>query len=481
MYKKRWVLEDDLTSFFQGSSLSPGDTIFQKNADVSSQIGKPSRIPSFREAEEQDDFPCLSNAATKKRILSSDPGEELDDNLAYYYGILCALNGPFDTHILISGGNMNPDERLLILSKYINAQVQDEAASSPRIGGSEDGIDACLRLIPLTTYKKECGTVTFYRCGNEEDLRVLRANCACDKAGVFINNGPLCPKSLDTLVECLLPNAMMYLVGSSDRGRTGGINQNYGDKCWQDFLRRVPDSIRIDVDANVTRRLRFPNEVSLFPRGSNIRKVATRSAFTFIASRPTIPPKWAGLGTHVRINAGNAAICKMWIEECNLKLGPGHWESKLAVEKTDAYIAALKTLHENGGGKGDSVETVMEQFKHASVSFSENHRIQPHPNGGVIFEDVHWDALYSLALTCFSLTYYFADQAKCAFHTTPQPGGVAVSLYPPPNQPTRARLKFAFIFPLHMCERSGKEGGGVYPTLYYLCLSFSLITSPSKK
>ncbi len=32
----------------------------------------------------------------------------------------------------------------------------------------------------------------------------------------------------------------MYLVGSSERGRIGGINQNYGANEWQEFLDKLP-------------------------------------------------------------------------------------------------------------------------------------------------------------------------------------------------------------------------------------------------
>jgi len=304
-------------------------------------------------------------ADSNHMIASTDFGEELDDLLAYVYGFLTT---PRKKHLIVSGPD--PAERLAELNKFTHKGY---------------------------CFGEEADGVTFYRDGDVHSLAAIpQGSCSA-----FVNNGPLTSASLDAVTKALKPCAVLYLVGSSRRGRVGGINQQYGDSCWQSFIETFSEeSTVVDMPAEITRQVRFVNTPRIFPPDSHIHKVAARSVFMFFASRPCIPPKFAGLATHVRLNAGNAAVCNMWRTEaaipCNVAA------HALAFTKANQYIDTLKQMHIGGGGKGDSPETVAQQFALAGLVTT----VEPHPDHiGVSLSELQWEKMRELACTCLEFTY----------------------------------------------------------------------------
>ena len=304
-------------------------------------------------------------AESNHLIASTDFGEELDDLLAYVYGFLAT---PRKKHLIVSGPD--PAERLAELNKFTHKGY---------------------------CFGEEADGVTFYRDGDVDSLASIpQGSCSS-----FVNNGPLTSVGLDAVTRALTPCAVLYLVGSSHRGRVGGINQQYGDSCWQSFIETLSEqSTVVDMPAEITRQVRFVNTPRIFPPDSHIHKVAARSVFMFFASRPCIPPKFAGLATHVRLNAGNAAVCKMWRNDAAIPRNVA--AHALAFTKANQYIDTLKLMHIGGGGKGDSPETVAQQFALTGLVTT----VEPHPDHiGVSLSELQWEKMRELACTCLEFTY----------------------------------------------------------------------------
>ena len=309
-------------------------------------------------------------------IVSSDPGEELDDLLAFSLGIMPYRGGT--VHVVVSAGRISPPDRLKHLAQHLGV---------PELRFNE-------------RYPE--WDVVFYADGDAASLALLPL-----EAPVFVNNGPLTNDGLAAVAGCLAPNAALFLVGSSDRGRVGGINQSFGSPGWVSFVESLPNTCTIvDVGAEVTRRVRFPNNERIFPTGSAVRRIAARSVLMFMASRPLVPARFAGLTSHIRINASNSEVCALWRAEAALPVDPA--AAGRAAAKSRDYVAALRSTHGAGGGKGDTTATVDAMFALCAETVGALGPAVAHPDGGVALAEEHWEALRRLALGSLELTFDIA-------------------------------------------------------------------------
>ena len=311
------------------------------------------------------------------KLLSTDPGEELDDLLAFSRGVVFSKHR---WHCIVSGGKLPPSARLAVLSAHMG---------SPK------------PLVFNELY--ESWNVVFYEDGNPDSVAKL------PKADAFVNNGPLSSVGLEAVLCSLTDDATLYLVGSAHGGTSGGVNQNFADAAWLAFIEKARSRTIVDVGPEVTRSLRFPNNPEYFPPGSHIAAVGARSALMFAASRPMIPPKFAGLAAHIRLNESNRAICAAWRAEAALPADVA--AAARAARKASEYVQALMLLHRDGGGKGDTPSGVAAQFALCELPEAANLPEPRAKNGGVQLTDDAWDVVRRMAAECFGLTYDVAALA----------------------------------------------------------------------
>lgn len=231
---------------------------------------------------------------TDNTVITSDPGEESDDSLMLRYILSRATGGRF--YVIISGGVLNPDERLAYMKRIF-----------PEFEGIEFGL-------PF-------GNITFLRDGEifSEDV-----NC-------FVNCGPCHSVTLDSIFARLNEskaagnNARMITVGANADGTAAGINQKQTDEgvlkvlCWNEYLARL-NGVRItNLDVGVSRYVLLPHPSRIegaygqMPAACFDDLVYTTGMF--FASRP--PPKKSD-GTvnpfALRVNEGNSIVVSQLID-----------------------------------------------------------------------------------------------------------------------------------------------------------------------
>lgn len=231
---------------------------------------------------------------TDNTVITSDPGEESDDSLMLRYILYRAVGGRF--HVIISGGVLNPDERLTYMKQIF-----------PEFEGIEFGV-------PF-------GNITFLRDGT----------IFSDPVNCFVNCGPCHSVTLDSIFARLNEskaagnNARMITVGANADGTAAGINQKQTDEgvlkmlCWNDYLTRL-NGVRItNLDVAVSRYVLLPHPSRIegaygqMPSACFDDLVYTTGMF--FASRP--PPKKPD-GTvnpfALRVNQGNSIVVSQLID-----------------------------------------------------------------------------------------------------------------------------------------------------------------------
>ena len=231
---------------------------------------------------------------TDNTVITSDPGEESDDILMLRYILSRAVGGRF--YVIISGGILNPDERLACMKGIF-----------PEFEGIEFGV-------PF-------GNITFLRDGTIFSEEV---NC-------FVNCGPCHSVTLRSIFDRLNEskaagnNARMITVGANADGTAAGINQKQTDEgvlkmlCWNEYLSRL-NGVRItNLDVGVSRYILLPHPSRIegaygqMPVACFDDLVYTTGMF--FASRPS-PNKLDGTVNPfaLRVNQGNSIVVSQLID-----------------------------------------------------------------------------------------------------------------------------------------------------------------------
>jgi len=231
---------------------------------------------------------------TDNTVITSDPGEESDDSLMLRYILSRATGGPF--YVIISGGVLNPDERLAYMKRIF-----------PEYEGIEFG----------TPF----GNITFLRDG---EVFTHSVNC-------FVNCGPCHSITLGSIFDRLNEskvagnNARMITVGATADGTAAGINQKQTDEgvlkmlCWNEYLVRLNGVTIENLDVGVSRYVLLPHPSRVEGAYGQMPAACfddiVYTTCMFFASRP--PPKKPD-GTinpfAIRVNEGNSIVVSQLID-----------------------------------------------------------------------------------------------------------------------------------------------------------------------
>lgn len=326
-----------------------------------------------------------TGVATEDVLLSTDFGEELDDLFAFLH-IVRDERGASNIHwhCIVSAGEMDPAARLTHLSNLLGTP------DSPVQFGPQRPEWPC----------------TFYADGDIASLRALP-----EAATAFVNNGPLSPVSLEHVARVLSPTAVLYLPGASLETRSGGVNQNFWDASWAEFMEHVEDPRKqrqiVCIPPSVSRCVRFPTAHVCQRNGAEAAQAAAlgqATALQFMASRPDMPARLGGITTIIRLNSANRDLCLAWRKEAAIAYTAEAHSSALV--KARAYVDMLEARFATTGGKGDSVASVEAQLREA---FKDDDLLWDPPTSAegslVKLTPVTWEAVRRLVLPCFELTY----------------------------------------------------------------------------
>ena len=225
---------------------------------------------------------------TDSTVICSDPGEESDDALMLRYILLLILGGPL--YVILSGGLLNPDERLAHL-KQLFPEFQDAEFGVP------------------------FGNITFLRDG---EVFTNQVNC-------FVNCGPCHSITLESIFERLNEskaagnNARMITVGANADGTAAGINQKQTDDGvlkmlnWNEYLPRLNGVTITNLDVGVSRYVLLPHPSQIEGDYSQMPAACFDDiVFTtcmFFASRPSPNAPVA-----LRVNEGNSIVVSQIID-----------------------------------------------------------------------------------------------------------------------------------------------------------------------
>ena len=368
-------------------------------------------------------------------LASSDPGEELDDLLAFKYGFLngqkCSMGEGKKVHLIISGGSINPERRLDYLNDYMQSSHTAVATAT-----------AADTTAWTWKFGEEHSNVTLYA----DDEHLLLSPNTYD---VYVNNGPLTSITMIKVAKSLKNAAVLYLVGSNSDGTGGGINQidttpniprSERYTAWNEIFIPLINSKgtgsastgtgtetgtvhKVVLLPQLTRKIRFPNHTQLFPTHpyptSFIRDIAKRTVGMFIISRPTPFPVYRDL---LRFNSSHHYCCMAWLKEMKEKDHHQQEEGKLLNSifsiseqaaqaggvKCAQYISACRAfvhdvqIHIEGQGPGDS-------------------HIHTQAQARPLFTEEQIEELTPLALLPFQLTYELALRVYLSSATDSSP------------------------------------------------------------
>ena len=177
----------------------------------------------------------------------TDFGEEVDDFLALRGGF---HQMPCTVHLIVSGGDVTPTERLAVLKKTLPGPDKN---------------------------------VLFYLDEDEPSGLDIATSLEDKIITHFINNGPLSKQGLTKLTPFIGEDTRIYLVGGN-----GGVNVPHkGADEWKAFLSKSKHIIEIKPD--LTRKVLIPTEAPIFKDHPALRNYAKRTAFMFFASRFLFP------------------------------------------------------------------------------------------------------------------------------------------------------------------------------------------------
>jgi hypothetical protein len=252
---------------------------------------------------------------TDSTVIVSDPGEESDDALMLRYILLRILGGPL--YVILSGGLLNPDERLAHLKRLF-----------PEFQDAEFGI-------PF-------GNITFLRDG---EVFTHQVNC-------FVNCGPCHSITLESIFERLNEskvagnNARMITVGANADGTAAGVNQKQTDDGvlkamnWNEYLVRLNGVTITNLDVAVSRYVLLPHPSQI--EGDYGQMPATcfdDIVFTtcmFFASRPSPNSPVA-----LRVNEGNSIVVSQMIDVMSYQTRTNEFDYGLKL--IDNYAAQSPT------------------------------------------------------------------------------------------------------------------------------------------
>jgi hypothetical protein len=301
-----------------------------------------------------------SYTTTKNILLATDPGTEVDDFVAFSRAIELYDN-TVNVSVIISGGKISPQNRMKILNDYINEthnEVPKEVLKEVKNGeftlaiGSTDVV-----------FRSNGAKFTFYADGDVGTL---------PPSDVFIGNGPLNRDSLIAVANAMKGGSSAFLIGGRE---VGGVNQAGTNppgvtNNWPDFI-RVLDMKKVNIVEMLPETTRLIRFKPVDFKGDLINNIAMRTTLMFMASLPTIPPKYGDFDLHVRLNEANAQLCEIWKKEMSMVFSSN--AMIMGTKRVKEYIYILRSM-------------------------------------GHISDNASWIRLENLAQTCLTMTYAFAEK-----------------------------------------------------------------------
>jgi len=289
----------------------------------------------------------MSQITTKNITLATDPGEEVDDFIAFSRAIEL-YDDTTNISVIVSGGKISPQDRMKLLNRYIKESYSDSFTLAI---GSE------------VVFRTKGAKFTFYADGDVSSLPEI---------DTFIGNGPLNCTSLDAVSSAMKECSNAFLIGGR---KVGGVNQAGTNPTgvvnnWTQFIAAL-DLKKVNIVEMLpeqTRLIRFKKGDF---KGEFIIKMAMRTTLMFMVSRPTIPPNYGDFDLHVRLNESNAQLCEIWKEEMNMVYSTD--AIRMGKESVKEYVYTLKAM--------------------GHISSKEN-----------------WYRLENLAQKCLTMTYAFAEK-----------------------------------------------------------------------